>query len=369
MPSRSRFTPSRICDPVRTSSPPENIRRHPAWPGSIQRILRLCVVLVLSVAWLPVIAAPAQADPAVPTNYRSIVTGTDPETDGVTFDVVGGDSFLEVSAVPGHKVMLPGYFDEPYIRIEPDGVVWVNENSPAHYINRDRYGDVPIPEGVSREAAAEWVQVADDGRYAWHDHRVHWMSYDLPPTAGGNSPDLVFPWEVPFSIDGQDGNVLGQLVWIPSGSPIAPLLAGSIALLPLAIWGRQRVEPMAALLGTAGVVATGVGLAQMLGTPASARVVPFELIFSLIAVVCSGLMLVIRTTRPPTARWLAFVGGLSRLAWAIANLPTLWMPVLPSTMPSGLERAGVAFVLWASIGISLSAAATILNTRQVLAKS
>ena len=369
MPSRSRFTPSRICDPVRTSSPSDDIRQHPAGPSSMHRILRLSLVLAFSIGWLPVIAAPAQADPAVPTNYRSIVTGTDPETDGVTFDVVGGDSFLEVSAVPGHEVVIPGYFDEPYVRIDPDGGVWVNENSPAHYINRDRYGDVPIPEGVSREAPAEWVKVANDGRYAWHDHRVHWMSYDLPPSAGGNSPDLVFPWEVPFSIDGQDGTVLGQLVWIPSASPIAPLLAGSIALLPLAIWGRQRVEPMAALLGTAGVIATGGGLAQMLGTPASARVIPFELIFSVIAVVCSGLMLVTRTTRRSTARWAGFVGGLVLLAWAIANLPTLWMPVLPSTMPSGLERAGVAFVLWAGIGISLSAVASILNTRPVLANS
>lgn len=35
-----------------------------------------------------------------------------------------------------------------------------------------RYGS-----GANADIAPEprWLEVADDGRYVWHDHRIHWM--------------------------------------------------------------------------------------------------------------------------------------------------------------------------------------------------
>ena len=87
----------------------------------------------------------AAADPAVPTNYKSTVFTVSPNTGGAEFSIVGGDAFMQIAVAPGHTALVPGYFDEPYIRIDADGTVWVNHDSPAYYINQDRFGDVSAP--------------------------------------------------------------------------------------------------------------------------------------------------------------------------------------------------------------------------------
>lgn len=73
----------------------------------------------------------AAADVAVPTNYKSTVFDVDPAVPGATFTVVGGDAFMEVEVAEGHSVLVPGYFKEPYLRIDVDGSVWLNLDSPA----------------------------------------------------------------------------------------------------------------------------------------------------------------------------------------------------------------------------------------------
>ena len=51
-----------------------------------------------------------------------------------------GDEFELVNETVT-EVVVPGYSDEPYLRIGPDGV-WRNANSPATYLNLDRFGRV-----------------------------------------------------------------------------------------------------------------------------------------------------------------------------------------------------------------------------------
>jgi hypothetical protein len=204
-----------------------------------RRVHRRALVFIAALAGLTAgsIAGgtPAIADPGHPTNYESTVVDVEPRSDGVRFSVAGGDAYLTVSVEPGHTVEIPGYFNEPYIRIDADQSVYVNENSEAFFINGDRYGRSEIP-GYVKGSEPSWALVGTDGFYAWHDHRAHWMSLDLPPTVTGAQRQQVFPWSVPTVVNGMTTTVSGELVWVPSRNAIPAILAGMAALLPLLLW-------------------------------------------------------------------------------------------------------------------------------------
>ena len=312
-------------------------------------VTRLSGLLATSLAVVVLTASPALADPAEPTNYQSTVLGMTPSTNVATFEVVGGDSFLQVTVSPGHEVLIPGYFDEPYIKIDVDGTVWLNEDSPAAYINLDRYGEADIPEGVDGQGEPAWKQVASNGVYAWHDHRSHWMSPDLPPAVSGDQRQVVFPWEIPVVIDGRDTVIEGELVWIPSDSPIPGILAGVIALLPLAFWQRGRGSLLAGVAGSAAVLAGVVILAEMVATPSAGRVFPVWVVYAIVALTATVVGLV-RSGRTTTR--LALFGALVLLVWAVASMDVLWRPIVPSALPEIGARGLTGIVLWASLGVA-----------------
>lgn len=299
-------------------------------------------------AMLVIGAAPAYADAAEPGNYESEVTRVDPQPVGVTLSVAGGDSFLEVAVDLGHEVLVPGYNGEPYVRIDPDGTVWVNEDSPTPYINEDRFGGVDIPSNADGKGDPRWTRVGSGGRYAWHDHRTHWMSTDRPPNVAGDVRQVVFPWKLPMVIDGQDVSVEGQLEWLPSRSPAVPLLIGVLALLPLAAW-RRRPAVVALYIVLVAGLAIGVAVAQNAGTPAAARGLPVRVFFPAVAL-ASGIAGLALRSHEVRAAWAQLIGSLSLLAWAFTALDTLSRPVLPSPLAPGAERIAVAAVLWAGLG-------------------
>lgn len=301
------------------------------------------------------LARPALADPARPSNYESIVEGIDPATDAADFEVTGGDAFLMVTVRPGHSVAIPGYFGEPYIRVDPDGGVWVNRDSPALYINEDRFGDAAAPPGVDGIGEPTWEQAGSDGVYAWHDHRSHWMSRDLPPTVAGDTRQTVFPWEIPVTIDGVDSVVSGELVWIPSAMRWSPVLAGVIALLALTFSPRKWMTVMAFLAAVAATIGVVVVVAQNAGTPAVARGLPVEALVPGAALLVATLAITrgrLATLGPPQ---LLFVAGAVLVVWALSHVSVLWLPVLVSAAPPPLERVAVAFVAWAGVGVVVAA--------------
>src|SRR5687768_1153583 len=74
-----------------------------------------------------------------------------PEVPGVTVrSLQFGDEFELVNAT-STAIVVPGYSDEPYLRIGPDGV-WRNANSPATYLNLDRYGKAQPPANADADA-------------------------------------------------------------------------------------------------------------------------------------------------------------------------------------------------------------------------
>jgi len=321
-------------------------------------LARAGALAFLAAAFLSLGAGPALADPAGPTNYESTVQEVDPATDVATFVITGGDAFLEVAVIAGHEVRIPGYFSEPYIRIDTDGTVWVNEDSQAFYINEDRYGTTTAPVDADGEGEPRWKRVGSGGEYAWHDHRVHWMSRDVPPAVAGDTRQLVFPWRLPVIVDGTDTLISGELVWVPSKNPVAPMLAGVIALLPLTVRRRWRLAGLAVLIGIAATIAAFIIVAQNNGTPPAARGLPVWLVFPLVALAASGWAITKGRLGSLTPPHLLMIGGLTLAAWAYSTIEVLSMPILPSAVPGSLERLSVAFVLWAGMGVAAMAAAT-----------
>lgn len=98
---------------------------------------RIVVAVIATAIVVIAVANPAGADPPRPTDYRSQVLGVSPPTDAISIQVVGGDSFLELTVHHG-EVFVLGYRGEPYLWFAQGGSVFENQRSPATVLNADR---------------------------------------------------------------------------------------------------------------------------------------------------------------------------------------------------------------------------------------
>ncbi|MGH9268283.1 MAG: hypothetical protein ACRD0D_08905 [Acidimicrobiales bacterium] len=226
------------------------------------------------------------------SNYLSSVTGVQAlDSAGkpagsaelpIVWRVVGNDALLEVENKSGRELTVFGYEGEPYLRISAEGV-WANRNSESTYLNADRYAQTSVPEFVSSTAEPDWMRVGDGPGFAWHDHRVHWMSLSLPPAvtaAGQDVQSSVFDWRVPFALGDQQAAVEGRLQWVPAPAAWPWLLGGlAVAGLPLAAallrpGGPDRRAALrrlsAALLGAIIVMGIVHGVDDVTAVPATA---------------------------------------------------------------------------------------------------
>jgi hypothetical protein len=292
-------------------------------------------------------AGPAAADPPRPTDYRSIVTGVTPATDAFDVRVVGGDAFVELTVAPGHDVVVTGYDNEPYLRFTADGDVLENRSSPAAYVNERRYGDVEVPDGVDPQGEPDWRRVAGGGTYAWHDHRIHWMS----PQPPSNVPrgDDVQEWNVLLVADGDPVTVNGVLryeaavAWWP-WALLAAVAAGAVWAAGRR-WPRRGVLRVAATIAAA--VAVGVAAAEQLAIPEGAGRSVVRFAVPVVGLV--GAVVALLADRSGRRRGLADVAGIAAVAavtgWVARRLGVLTKPVLPTLLDAQLDRAGTALAL------------------------
>lgn len=310
-------------------------------------------------------ATPAGADPAVPTNYRSEVVALEPVVDVIELEVVGGDAFLRISVQPGHEVIVPGYEDEPYLRIDDTGV-WRNLRSPATYLNDDRYAQVEVPATADPEAEPEWERIASGGSWAWHDHRIHWMAPGIPSHIAGDTIQEVFTWAVPLIVDGEPVVAHGRLEWLPSTNPSIPLAIGLLGLAPMLLWRRRPHLALALTTTIAGALALAIGWGQWVISPPDARGLPVSVALPAIGLVLALSVLLLRRRSPTRVETLTFIAATTLLTWVVIRLPTLWKPVLPTLFPPSVDRTVVAGTLWAagsSAALALAARARLISTR------
>lgn len=319
----------------------------------------MAVALVVATTLL-ISEAPAGADPARPTDYRSQILTTSPDLPpGVELRVVGGDAFLEMEVAPGHTAVVPDYEQgqdttpPPYLRFRRDGTVERNESSIAAIINRSRYGTDPT--AAEPSATPRWKVVARNGRYLWHDHRIHWMLPNRPKaTRADGRVDMGGPdgtWTIDLTVDGDPVTVTGELVLLtpPSRVPWFVLTAlVAIGLLVVAVvriraGGPAPHRALAGALVAAATLALITGAAQWRdippgagGTVLTAAVPAAALAASLIALLA----------RRPRVQLVALAAAIAALGgWAWLRRQVLVRAVLPTSLPFALDRATTSLCL------------------------
>lgn len=333
-------------------------------------VTRSILSLLLSTALLVVLPATAAlADPPQPTHYRSTVTGASGELGDTRVEVLGGDSYLVVHAAPGQEVRVPGYEGEPYLRVDPDGAVHVNVRSEARWLNDARYGaaQVEVPPQADNAAPPQWEQVAGGGTYAWHDHRIHWMSPGLPGQVdpGAAVVQDVFAWEIPLEVDGDAVTARGELVWVPGRAPVVPIVAAVVALAVVLLVARRGPwSAVAAVVGAVALLAVLVGAVAALRLPPGAQAQWLDVALPAIALVVLGAAAT-RRQRPAQAGVLTGLAGLPLVVWGALQLPALTNPILPSPLPDVLVRAVIAGALGGGLAGVLTAARPLLRPPDV----
>jgi hypothetical protein len=336
---------------------------------------RLLVVLAGLLAALAV-AGPAAAHvggEAAGSNFDGRVLAVTPQVEGVSLRVLQFGDELELVNGTSAEVVVPGYDDEPYLRIGPDGV-WRNANSPATYINLDRYAEVRLPDHADARAQPDWVRVSTEPQYAWHDHRTHWMSESvLPPAVAADprSAHRVFEWTVPLIHDGSPVEVTGELTWRPPPSPwlVWPLYAG----VALAAVGAGLLAGTPRPLGALLLVGAGAAVWHAGATPAPPVVVSSHagavvsaLLPALAAALVAGLgFRAARRGRGAITGLLSVVLGWLLLVQGLPDVDVLWTANVLANGPQAVARAAVGVLLALGAGCVVGGIVAIRRFREV----
>ncbi|MPZ88505.1 MAG: hypothetical protein GEU81_10605 [Nitriliruptorales bacterium] len=341
--------------------------------------VRRSAVLLVAVATLlvGVLAGPALAHGrgSDATNFSSRILSA-PDLPGVSWRIYGGDEFLAVTNDSDIELVVVGYNDEPYLRIGPEGV-FENRNSPATYTNSDRYGATAPPADIDPDGEPVWDQVGSGSSYAWHDHRVHWMSPLLPPTVTANEgAETVVQerWSVPVRAGGDSAEVVGELRWIPGPSPWPWLVGALVVTLPVLL--GLRTEPTSedrwpSLARPAAVLVGLLAVANLTHLVDDLLAVPLPLGTTLLAASQSALFIALAgfgALRGWQAREGAFTAlGVGSAALLIGQ-GLLYLAVLTSSQtaslfPHEMARAIVALSIVQALPVGLVA---VIGTRRLL---
>nr|WP_218860324.1 hypothetical protein [Petropleomorpha daqingensis] len=324
-------------------------------------VVLLCVLAAL------VVAGPAQAHVGGGTagsDFDGRVLAVTPPMPGVSVRVLQFGDDVELVNASATEVVVPGYTDEPYLRIGPDGV-WRNRNSPSTYINLDPSGRAPLPSYADAHADPDWERVSTDAAYVWHDHRTHWMiAGQLPPAvaADPSRPHRVFEWSIPVSYGSSKAVVTGELTWSPPPSPWLVWPAYLLLALVGVVSGlvARSPRPVGVLLSVGAAAALWHGLA----TPAPAASVGSHTGAVVSALLPAVLVLLIAVLGVRSA-WrgrgvmtglMALLLGWLLLVEGLPDVDVLWTSHVLSSGPSLLGRAAVAVMVALGAGLVVGGA-------------
>lgn len=325
-------------------------------------------------AGVALVPGSAFADAAGPGNFESRVLSVEPATASIHVSVEGGDSFLLLRVDAGTRVEVPGYQDEPFLRFEADGTVYENEASYTAVVSRTRYVTESPVDTTGLEP--EWRKVATDGSYAWHDHRIHWMSPNSPP---GRAPgDVILRARIPLLVDDAEVTLTVESVWVPAPSSAAAWIGGLAGMgLAGAALAFRRTRWAGLLVLDLAVLALVVGWWQYRSLPEETG--PRIVWYALPAVACvAGFAAVVVRALPHRlaglgATSLSLLAGANLAVWGWQRRDGLTASVLPTNAPWWLDRAVSSAALVggciAAAGAMVVLGAVIIAPRKVSAAS
>lgn len=291
------------------------------------------------------------ADPAGPTDYLSEIIAIEPSTPGIAVDVLGGDSFIELTVELGVEATVIGYRGEPYLWFRADGVVLENSLSPTTYLNEERYG-TEFPDFADPDAPPEWREVGTSGRWSWHDHRGHLMQ-PVPPF-GTQPGDRILESVVPLVVDGIEVDVTVISTWQPEPSTVPLWVGGAfgLALGAAALVLARRNAPVAAAAMAAGTLSAAAGAWQYLSLPAETGPSITWWLLPVLAVLAAACTLLPFVRRDRVVGG-AFVGlaGAVLVVWSWRRLDGLTAAIVPTDAPNWFDRGVTASSLGAGFGI------------------
>jgi hypothetical protein len=210
-----------------------------------------------------------QAPDITDTRYVSYIRQVLPDVPNVTWMVINRNDELDLTNHSDQTVTVYGYSGTlsersfaggPYARITANGTVQVNENSQAYYLNQSFYADyTALPAALIHNDTGyptDWVTVAGNANFIWHDHRIHYTTFVDPPKSvvpDRHRTTLVQGWYVPIKVGATRGYVRGQLYWLAQNGSTFPIGA-LIALIVVIVAGagfvvvvrrRRRANPPA----------------------------------------------------------------------------------------------------------------------------
>lgn len=316
----------------------------PSWPRVVGMLL-----LVVGAAFA--VAAPAFAHNGTggdSSDYKITITGYVGDPTGVSLHVVQLGDRVELTRDGADVVFVLGYEGEQYLRLDSDGV-WENTNSPASYLNADRFAATQPPAGVTKSSAPNWSQLSTGDTIRWHDHRAHYMS-TTPPDAVTRNPDqvqLVHSDHIDMTIDGRAVSADIDVSWLPkperlnwlvSASVLGALVTAGLVLMPV----FHQAMPILAIVGaTASMLGQGVAVAQLVIGGA------------LIAVAVAAAV-----GRKPLVSTIAALGS---GALAAMRLEVFEHELLAGWLPAAGQRVAIVVALGLGFGIAASGLVTALS--------
>jgi hypothetical protein len=92
------------------------------------------------------------------SDYRIAVSSFEGDPTGIEVRPVELGNRMELVRTTANEVQILGYLEEPYLRLDSTGV-FENINSPAHYLNLDRFSRTQAPPDLTAATPPKWVKL------------------------------------------------------------------------------------------------------------------------------------------------------------------------------------------------------------------
>lgn len=322
----------------------------------------LGLVVVMSVAGTGLASAHPVPVGVDPSNWRSSVTKVDPHVAGLSIRLGDDAQRLTVSVAGPVDLVVLGYDDEPFVRVNAQGV-WLNQRSTTTW---SVAGPSAVQPGdVDDHARPRWTQVSQVPSWRWHDARTHWPGYEVPPPVQRHPErrQFVEAWFVPIVVNGTTGLVTGRLDWVPGPNPApgAALILGPLAALVATGLARRWRLAAATALVTVTVVdvvhAAGMVAGRIGGTWTRLAALPDHGVPNLLLwvglLVCAAAIL--RRRHLTAALYAAaMLAATVFLADGVPSVALVWRSQAITGLPVMVDRYLVAVLTGASLGLLIA---------------